>query len=522
YAAAQLDRPAEAAELAEIGRARWLDQAIQLAAVRGSALSADIKAAVDEAHATVLELERRELELLGQGVTGAVRDLENYFGIAFGTSAKVRLTADPHGEEAKTRAELAEVRARLQSAHENLCRLLNSISDDNLLSKRPGAAQIKETARQAGFPIAYLLSSVWGSVAIMVREEVEVVPLPGLLRSAVQDLLYGGNGYISLLAEPTSQRLDASLRAIQATLDAHVFPPLTAWCRDTGTTAVGVIGLGDFGLLPIQVSSVPAGLDLHVLPSARALRLSLDRRQSHDAETKSLLTIGDPGSDGLRPLPFAGVESSVISALFKTGGASVTDLSTTPTVALVEQELSSVTHVHLACHGTFRPFSPLNSVVHLGGSEQLQVERLLRPALKLVNAQLVILSACNSASGERLRTPDEAIGFPAAVLAAGARTVVAAQWEVSDAVTLLLIHRFCREVLAGASAARALANAQRWLMGVGVTEIGVAIDQMQSSLAEEPRSRRLLEEFKNEIGAMGTAVPFADPSYWAGFVCVGA
>src|SRR5262249_37954460 len=38
YAAAQLGRSAEAAELAETGRARWLDEAIQLAAIRGSSL----------------------------------------------------------------------------------------------------------------------------------------------------------------------------------------------------------------------------------------------------------------------------------------------------------------------------------------------------------------------------------------------------------------------------------------------------------------------------------------------------
>ena len=70
------------------------------------------------------------------------------------------------------------------------------------------------------------------------------------------------------------------------------------------------------------------------------------------------------------------------------------------------------------------------------------VRRLLRPALKLQGAELVVLSACNSATGEPWQTLDEAVGFPAALLAAGARTVVAAQSEVSDAVTLLVMHRF--------------------------------------------------------------------------------
>lgn len=61
YAAVQLGRSAEAAELAEMGRAPWLDEAIQLAAILSSSLSNEAKIAVDEAQAAVLELERREI-----------------------------------------------------------------------------------------------------------------------------------------------------------------------------------------------------------------------------------------------------------------------------------------------------------------------------------------------------------------------------------------------------------------------------------------------------------------------------
>lgn len=46
----------------------------------------------------------------------------------------------------------------------------------------------------------YLLSSVWGSAAIIVSEKVEILPLPGLARPTVLDLLYGDNGYVKLCA----------------------------------------------------------------------------------------------------------------------------------------------------------------------------------------------------------------------------------------------------------------------------------------------------------------------------------
>jgi len=524
YAAARLDKPAEAAELAEIGRARWLDEAIQLAIIRGSSLPNEVKIAVDEAQAAVLELERRELNLLDQGAAGAMRRLENYLGLPFGGIVKVRVTADPNGTEEKLKKELALVRARLQEAHEHLTSLLNSIAAQEVLCTQLTCAQIQEIALKAGFPIAYLLSSVWGSTAIIVSEKIEILPLPGLVRPIVQDLLYGRNGYVTLCARAVEGDLEESLREIQATLNAHVIGPLAAWCRDNETSTLALVGLGDIGLLPFQVSTVPAGLNLRLLPSARTLLLPRAGSCSQGNEAKSLLTVGDPGSDGMRHLPFSGVESSVFSALFRSWGAAVTDLSKTPTLAMVERHLSSATHIHLACHGTFRPFSPLNSAVHLDGHEELPVESLLRPALKLTGAELVVLSACNSASEEAWQTPDEAIGFPAAFLAAGARTIVAAQWEVSDAVTLLLMHRFCTGVLADSSdVAESLADSQRWLRGADTVEIADAIGQMLDALGDgEPRSRRILKEFLDEVRECETPVPFADLKYWAGFVCVGA
>jgi len=104
-----------------------------------------------------------------------------------------------------------------------------------------------------------------------------------------------------------------------------------------------------------------------------------------------------------------------------------------------------------------------------------------------------------------------------------AHLLVAAQWAVSDAVTLLLMHRFCIGLLAGRDAAGSLADAQRWLGQAGNDSIVDAIDQLQNALGEnEPRSLRLLNDLREETLESGAPVPFADPSYWAAFVCVGA
>lgn len=121
-------------------------------------------------------------------------------------------------------------------------------------------------------------------------------------------------------------------------------------------------------------------------------------------------------------------------------------------------------------------------------------------------------------------TQREAIGFPAAVLAAGARTVVAAQWEVSDAMTLLLMHRFCTELLTGGSdVAGSLADAQRWLCGADTVKLVDAIDQILDAFGDgEPRSRRFLKEFQDEVRGCEAPLFYVGLRYWAGFVCVGA
>jgi CHAT domain-containing protein len=152
------------------------------------------------------------------------------------------------------------------------------------------------------------------------------------------------------------------------------------------------------------------------------------------------------------------------------------------------------------------------------------VESLLRPALKLASAELVVLSACNSASEEFWRTPDEAIGFPAALLVAGAQTVIAAQWEVSDAATFLLLQRFCQEFFdTHFDAAQALSNSQRWLRSASSIELAATVNAVRERLGDnEHRNKRLLSELSEQLLTGGNDTPLADRRFWAGFVCVGA
>ena len=106
-------------------------------------------------------------------------------------------------------------------------------------------------------------------------------------------------------------------------------------------------------------------------------------------------------------------------------------------------------------------------------------------------ADLVVLSACRTALGPV--EGDGVIGFARAFLSAGARSVVATQWDVSDRVSYEVMREFYARRARGASKSRALRGAQLAVL----------------------RALRA-----GTIHADGAALP-ETPRLWAGFVLTG-
>jgi len=79
-----------------------------------------------------------------------------------------------------------------------------------------------------------------------------------------------------------------------------------------------------------------------------------------------------------------------------------------------------------------------------------------------VGADLVVLSACRSGRGRI--TGDGVAGFTRAFISAGARTVVASQWDAPDESARRLMARFYAEVASGHDKAEALRSAQLALL----------------------------------------------------------
>ena len=135
-----------------------------------------------------------------------------------------------------------------------------------------------------------------------------------------------------------------------------------------------------------------------------------------------------------------------------------------------------------------------------------------------LDADLVVLSACESGLGRAVEG-EGYLGFAQPLFARGARSLVLSQWKVDDDATALLMARFYRNLLgkregmkAPMPKAEALAEAKRWLRGAGPAEVGAA-------LAALPRGEVVRRE---AVKAASSAHPYEDPTYWAGFVLVGA
>jgi CHAT domain-containing protein len=274
--------------------------------------------------------------------------------------------------------------------------------------------------------------------------------------------------------------------------------------------------------------------DVTYAPSARALAAARREAQVRRNGPRHLAGVGNP-QPGPKPLPYARAELEEVAAFF--AGESHPLYEETATKVALLEALPGASHVHLACHGLFDLENPLNSHVQLANREPLTLREIMEEEI-FATAQLVALSACQSAITEFRHLPDEVIGLPAGLVQAGVPGVVGTLWPVEDLSTALVMVRFYEYYLRGdpatgegpMSPARALRRAQYWLRTVTAGEL---LDYFQQHKAlHEARRRAERKRMPEAVAAEGVvrfaledaeARPFADsPYHWAPFIFVGA
>jgi CHAT domain len=124
----------------------------------------------------------------------------------------------------------------------------------------------------------------------------------------------------------------------------------------------------------------------------------------------------------------------------------------------VTDAFRSRTTVHFAGHGQLSTADGFASGLDLAGTDVLRAGDMLGQPCA---TRLAVLSGCDTGVSE-LRPGDEAVGLIRALLLSGVRSILASQWQVSDASTrdlLCRLHEAARE--AGVSPAEALQCAVR-------------------------------------------------------------
>jgi CHAT domain-containing protein/tetratricopeptide (TPR) repeat protein len=119
--------------------------------------------------------------------------------------------------------------------------------------------------------------------------------------------------------------------------------------------------------------------------------------------------------------------------------------------------------IHFVTHGIASRLQPLESAIILsrsGDSYKLYAHEIVTHPL---HADLVTISACTGA-GNREYAGEGLVGLSWAFLRAGARNVISALWEVSDASTPKLMDSLYRGLNQGEDPATALRNAQLQLL----------------------------------------------------------
>jgi CHAT domain-containing protein len=145
------------------------------------------------------------------------------------------------------------------------------------------------------------------------------------------------------------------------------------------------------------------------------------------------------GEGELTPLAGAQKEAEDIAHMLNTKAL----LGKEATETAVKAKLSQAKIIHLATHGLFDDIQGLRSALAFAPSEKdnglLTAEEILDQKLKL-NADLVVLSACNTARGRI--TGDGVIGLSRSLISAGTPSVIVSLWAVPDAPTAELMKEF--------------------------------------------------------------------------------
>jgi CHAT domain-containing protein len=202
-----------------------------------------------------------------------------------------------------------------------------------------------------------------------------------------------------------------------------------------------------------------------LIANANSMALLERTNKSTPQMKKGLLLIGNPVELGDEFPSLAGAEKEIesIRRNFPTEDQTlITGPEATPG-AYIRSRPGEYRLIHFVAHGTASRTRPLDSALILsrnGDLYKLYARDIMHERL---NADLVTIASCYG-SGTKVYFGEGLVGLSWAFLRAGARHVIAAQWEANDTSTPLLMNMLYSEIKEGADPIVALHNAKLKLL----------------------------------------------------------
>ena len=498
FAMAAANRVQAAADALEHGRGRLLADALRL--------RADPFEALASSHPEEYQRYRQD-----------AADLQRAEAASLRLAAEQDMVADQDpgsGDRFRREAE-AEVRRELRAARERL--VASTAALRSLLTA------VDQATGDAGTTVAYLLTTAWGSLSLVVdRTGTRPVWAPAFRAPDLDAALRGTSGSPGLLRAVGlgSAAIDQVLAPLLPQLGQSLLGPLGDHLQRTGCDEVTLVCCGGLSQLPLHaapyrdatfgdqfsVSYAPSRTVLNSCMTALAERPTRPENQGNQA-----FAVVNP-TGGLR---YAACESTQLLA--HVPGTSLEGPAARR--AAVRTAWTDSSLALFACHGRSVADDPLQSHLLLADGELSLFDLSVSPDTGPV-PWLVLASACQSATVDVRRLPDEFVGLPTGFLVSGVATFVGTLWPTGDVPAALMTMRiielmFPRDPSAkGLSPARALQRARAWLRNLTGAEF-MAFAAGNPALRDVGRTQLAF------AARYPASRPYAAPSAWAPHVLIG-
>ncbi len=265
------------------------------------------------------------------------------------------------------------------------------------------------------------------------------------------------------------ERPENYARYSEASRTAHqlLIEPIEAFLPKTDRDRVIFVPQGELFLIPFQSLQDAQGQyliqkhTLHIAPSIQTLRLLAPSLKNSD----NPLIVGNPSPmpTNYDALPGSELEATAIAKLFNTNAI----LGANATKENILKRMTNASLIHLATHGTMDDRTGSESAIILANTtpntdrnplNELNSTLTAGEILDLrLNANLVVLSACNTGRGQI--TGEGVIGLTRSFLSAGVPSLVVSLWQVPDKPTSTLMIAFHENLKKGEDKAQALRQA---------------------------------------------------------------